>query len=506
MGVHVACRRLHISTFVLLSACTVSACTALRPASDPVRDAAVANADAGRDALELDAPGLDAPQPDAYTEDTFTPTDAGPRCPVDPSTRPERLVPAGTEIASATTWDCAYNWVLEGAVVVTGATLTVEASTVVEVADGAFILVARDARIEAVGTAASPVVFTARTRPASRGQWRGLVLLGAARTGFTTTSRIRETVMDARGAYGGSDDEHDCGRLEYVRVEFAGGSASALSDYTVPAAGLTLAACGRRTVVDHVQVHRSSDGIGLVGGTVPLRHVIVTDPNEDGIEWVAGYRGLIQFAVVQAFPASGSAIKGSREEGEPAGDPESEPFVYNVTLAGAQTGPEGANGFESGVRLQVGTLGWIRNGVVTGFPGSWVNVTDAETAMRLPLGRGGVSHTLFFDRALPPRGGFPGLDDGDDDGIDEDMAFRSASLSNRFPSTPTLLRAPYSATTPDFTGDTTLQTGAFAPEPSGWSGVYMAADYYGAMAPSDGSPAERARVDWTAGWTSYPAS
>jgi hypothetical protein len=140
---------------VFLSACTVSACTALRPASDPVRDASVDNADTGRDAFELDAPGLDAPQPDApqpdaYTDDAFTPTDAGPRCPVDPSTRPERLVPAGTEITSATTWDCAHNWVLEGAVVVTGATLTVEASTVVEVADGAFVLVARDARIEAV--------------------------------------------------------------------------------------------------------------------------------------------------------------------------------------------------------------------------------------------------------------------------------------------------------------------------------------------------------------------
>ena len=493
-----------LSTLVL--ALCLSACTALRPASDPIRDAAADLRDSGRDAFELDAPGLDAPQPDAYADDAFSPGDAGPRCPADPATRPEEMIPSGTEITSATTWDCTRNWILEGPVVVTGATLTVEASTVIAAADGAFLLVARDGRLDAVGTAAGPIVFTARTRPAMRGQWRGIVLLGAARTGFPTTSRIRETVMDARGSYGGSDDDHDCGRIEYVRVEFAGGSGSALSDYTVPAAGLTLAGCGRRTVVDHVQVHRGSDGIGLVGGTVPLRHVIVTDPNEDGIEWVAGYRGLVQFAVVQTFPASGSAIKGSREEGEPTGDPESEPVVYNVTLAGAKTGPEGANGFESGVRLQVGTLGWIRNAVVTGFPGSWANVTDAETAMRLPSGRGGVSHTLFFDRALAPRGAFPGLDDGDDDGLDEDAFFRGSALSNRFPATPSLLRAPYDPTTPDFTGDTTLQTGAFASEPTGWSGVYMAADYYGAMAPSDGSPSGRARVDWTLGWTAYPAS
>jgi hypothetical protein len=472
----------------------------LRPASDRIRE----EVDAGQDAFVLDAPGLDAFSPDE--PDAYEVPDGGPRCPPDPTMRPVEMVPTGTEITNDTTWDCSRTWVLAGNVIVTGgATLTIEASTLVRVNNGGFLLIATDGRLEAVGTASAPIVFTASTRPATRGQWRGIVLLGSARTGFPTTSRVRDTITDGRGSYGGSNDDHDCGRLEYVRVEFAGGSSAALSDYTVPASGLTFAGCGRNTVVDHVQVHRSSDGIGLIGGTIPLLHVVVTDPNEDGIEWVAGYRGLVQFAIVQTFPGSDGALKASRLEGETSGDPESEPTVFNVTLLGAPTGREPAEGRETGVKFQVGSLGWVRNGVVSGFQGFWANVTDAETGSRFASGKVGISHTLFFDRAMAPRGAFPGLDDGDDDAFDEDMFFRGASLSNRFPTTTTLLRAPYNATTPDFTGDSTLTSGAFAPEPAGWAGIYERADYYGAIAPSTGSMSDRMRVDWTYGWTSYPA-
>jgi hypothetical protein len=503
----------------VLTLLAVSGCVALKDAN-AYPDGGAAVVDLGMtDAPMFDAPIVDAPMTDAPTidvpmidVDSSVETDMGPRCPADPATRPDERVPVDTEYTADTTWDCSKNWVLDGNVVVSAGTLTIEAGTRVRVADRGFILIGQGARLEAVGTREAPIVLGPSTRPAARGQWRGLILLGSAPTGFTSTSRVRETVADGRGAFGGSDDAHDCGHLEYVRVEHAGGSASALNDYFLPAAGLTFAGCGRSTLVDYVQVHRGSDGLGLIGGSVPILHAVVTDPNEDGIEWAAGYRGLIQFAIVQTFPGSSGAIKGNREEGEFSGDPESEPAVFNVTLAGALTPPAGSsesvNGFETGYLLQVGTLGWVRNSVVQGFPGYWANVADGETAGRVGTMRVGMSNTMFFERAVAPRGAFPRGDPPEDEdaNFDEDAFFRTPSFGNRFPALTRLLRNPYvgPGAVPDFTADATVASGTFAGAPPGWLGVYRTADYYGAIAPATDAIADRSRVDWTLGWTDFP--
>jgi len=495
-------------SYVLLTSIGIlasSACAALKDA-DAYPDGGFVSVDLGMSDAPIDL-GADA----------GADTDAGARCPLDPAMRPNELVPVDTEYTADTTWDCSRNWVLSGSVVVSNGTLTIEAGTQVSVADRGFILIGQGARLSAVGNRDAPIVLAPSTRPATRGQWRGLVLLGSAPTGFTSTSRVSETLADGRGAFGGSDESHDCGRLEYVRIEHAGGTASALNDTFVPAAGLTFAGCGRNTVVDHVQVHRSSDGLGLIGGSVPILHALITDPNEDGIEWAAGYRGLIQFAIVQTFPGSSGAIKGNREEGEFAGDPESEPAVFNVTLAGALAPPPGSseaiNGFESGFLLQVGTLGWVRNSIVQGFPGYWANFADGETAARVTSGRVGMSNTLFFERAAAPRGAFPRGAGGsgdppedDDANFDEDPFFRTASYGNRFPALSRLLRDPAvgPGAVPDFTADATIASGTFAAAPASWTGVYRSADYYGAIAPASGTATDRNRVDWTLGWTAFP--
>ena len=176
-------------TTLLLLPCL--GCEALKDA-DAYPDAGVAPADLGQDApdvgVELDASA-----------------DAGPRCPADPALRPEQRVPVDTEYTADVVWDCAHNWMLEGSVVVSGGTLTIEADTRVQVADRAFLLIGQGARLSAVGRVDAPIVFSPSTRPATRGQWRGVVLLGTAPTGFTSTSRVRETVADGRGAFGGGN-------------------------------------------------------------------------------------------------------------------------------------------------------------------------------------------------------------------------------------------------------------------------------------------------------------
>lgn len=457
-------------------------CTSLEPGNDFF---------AGRDAATMDAP-IDVP-------------DAGPRCDPDVSARETVDLEDGLVIDSDTTWSCEQNYRLLGDVVIATGSLTIEAGTRVFPSDGALLLVSREARLVAEGNADAPIVFSPPESTARRdGQWRGIVLLGDAPTVFSpTTSRVLGTVpqTDPRGAFGGPDEDHDCGTLRYVRVEFAGDRREAGNSYTLPAAGLTFAGCGRGTTVDHVQVHRSSDGIGLYGGSFAMSEILVTAPAADGIEWVGGYRGFVQFAIVQMFPGSSAALKGSREESRPTGDPESEPALYNLTLIGASGA--GANGFETGLRLQAGSLGWVRNSLFQGFEGSWVDVVEAETSARLiDTTRVGVSQSAFADRVSI---GFPTTAEGEEDGnFDENEHFRQPAFGNR-ELMPAPLRLPYDRATPDFSaGFGGVTNPASVPAPTGFPS-YRPVDYYGAMNGFADDEASRRTEDWTVGWTAFPS-
>lgn len=450
----------------------------------------------GNDFFALDASMQDVPVADV--------SDAGPRCPPDVTERETLALDENLVIDGDTTWTCERNYRFTGNVVVASGTLTIEAGTRIIPSDGALLLVSKEARLVAEGSADEPVVFSPDDASARRdGQWRGIVLLGDAPTVFSpTTSRVLGTVQqtDPRGAFGGPDEDHDCGTLRYVRVEFAGDRREAGNSYTLPAAGLTFAGCGRDTTVDHVQVHRSSDGIGLYGGSFAMSEILVTAPAADGIEWVGGYRGFVQFAIVQMFPGSSAALKGSREESRPTGDPESEPALYNVTLVGASGA--GANGFETGLRLQAGSLGWVRNALFQGFEGSWVDVVEAETSARLlDTARVGVSQSAFADRLSI---GFPTTTEGEEDGdFDENAHFRQPIFGNReLVSAP--LRLPYDRSSPDFSaGFGGVTNPASVPAPTGFP-TYRPVDFYGAMNGFADDEANRRAEDWTTGWTDYP--
>ena len=120
-------------------------------------------------------------------------------------------------------------------------------------------------------TAAAPIVFTANFPEGMRGvgnnNWGGLLLNGKAAINVTGGDNKAEGLADEpRNRYGGGatpDDAHSCGKLRYVRVEFAGQPLSANDELN----GLTLNACGTGTIVDYVQVHRGIDD-GVERGTV----------------------------------------------------------------------------------------------------------------------------------------------------------------------------------------------------------------------------------------------
>src|SRR5690606_22343576 len=91
----------------------------------------------------------------------------------------------------------------------------------------------------------APIVFTSSKDAGSRrrGDWGGVVLLGSGPINVPAGQIEGIEATDSRGSYGGADPAHDCGRLHYARIEFAGYTIGADNELN----GLTLGGCGSNT-------------------------------------------------------------------------------------------------------------------------------------------------------------------------------------------------------------------------------------------------------------------
>jgi hypothetical protein len=407
----------------------------------------------------------------------------------------DTTVEVSGDIASDTTWTKDKTYILTDVTfVVANSTLSIEpGTTILGGGVGSALIVTRGSRLEAVGTAAEPIVFSSNIPRGLRdpGDWGGVALLGSATTNVAAPL-LEGIEVEGRGAYGGNDDANDCGTLKYVRIEFAGFELSPDNELN----GLTLAGCGTGTTIDFVQVHRGSDdGIEIFGGKVALKHVVLSNNQDDSLDWDFGWTGQAQFVVVR-HDADTSDAGFEADNGNPSTDvaPRSEPSIYNATLVG------GAGSTSPGLVLRRGTWGSIHNAIITGFPVSGVDIRDAFSVAGTTLAppRLAIQNSIFF------QNGADGLEhadaeplDGsaaDDDGsFDEDAFLRRADLGNRFDVDPGL-PAPNDVTAPNLVppaGSPAASGGATPP-----AGFDVSASYVGALSPG-GS-------DWTAGWTAYP--
>jgi hypothetical protein len=398
------------------------------------------------------------------------------------------------ELTADATWAAGTTVILDDLTYVTnGTTLTIEPGTTIRGGGvGSALIVTRGSRLVAEGTAVAPIVFTSDVPVGSRapGDWGGVALLGAASVNVEGPQLEGIEALGDRGTYGGSDDAHDCGSLEYVRIEFAGYEFSTDNELN----GLTLAGCGTGTTINHVQVHRGSDdGIEIFGGKVNIDHIVLSNIQDDSLDWDFGWTGTAQFLVIRHDAASSDAGF-EADNGNPSTEatPRSEPTMYNVTLVG------GAGSTSPGMVLRRGTWGAIHNAIVTGFPVSGVDIRDAfsvaGTAVTPP--RLLVGSSIFFDNgtAGTEHGDADGTGADDDDAsFDEDAFLRSAALANRFDADPRLPDAT-NVTAPNLVppADSPAATGAATP-PAGFDD---SAAYVGAFEPG-GS-------DWSEGWASFP--
>lgn len=403
------------------------------------------------------------------------------------------------DINEDTTWTADKTYLLEGTspvFVIGNHTLTIEAGTTIKGQGlGTALVITRGSRIIANGTAERPIVFTSGVASGLRnpGDWGGLVLLGGAPINAVAGSIEGIAADDARAAYGGpapneGDATHDCGLLRYVRVEFAG------FQYVVDQElnSLTLGGCGSRTVVDYVQVHKGlDDGIEVFGGTVDIKHAVITNSADDGLDWDRGWTGRGQFIIVRTDPsASDAAIEADNRDGDNGATPRSNPTLYNLTLVG----DEGSLA-SPGVVLRRGTFAGIHASIVMGFPVSGLDIRDADSIGGANGDLLTVRNSIFFDNGPDGAAHADTANDGTSvpDALDEGPWL--SERSNQLGVDPGL-SDPYNQTAPSFVpaaGGPTTANALAAPT----SDFFEAAAFVGALPPGG--------ADWTSGWTAYPA-
>ncbi len=282
------------------------------------------------------------------------------------------------------TADNAY--VLEGDVRIgadkaSASTLTLEPGTVVYGSAGSYLVIMRGSKILANGTKAKPVVFTSLQRENLRpGLWGGIVINGNApinncKPGDPVCESVSEGIKNDPPKFGGSIANDNSGRLRYVRVEYAGFELAKDNELN----GITFNGVGNGTEVEYIQVHQNADdGVEFFGGTVNVKHVLLTLNDDDGLDWDMGWTGKAQFVMIEvgAGAEDMNGIEADNLKSPMNAEPRSNPTLSNVTIVA--TGGNARN--FNGILLRRGTGGQIHNTIVTGeFAVSCINLDDEET-------------------------------------------------------------------------------------------------------------------------------
>jgi trimeric autotransporter adhesin len=329
-------------------------------------------------------------------------------------------------------WVATNTYVLNGfTYVMSNSVLNIEAGTLVQGVPGTgsgtnaandfgSLFVCAGGRLNAVGTAQRPIIFTASTDDITdpedlpfptRGLWGGIVLLGNARLNnpaWTTNNvsyeiyeGLPDTIVtntavgpfngqrDFIHRFGGSNDDDSSGCIRFVSVRHGGKRLTTDREIN----GVSLGAVGRGTVFEYVEAYCiADDGFEWFGGSVNSRFLVSAFNDDDGFDTDEGFNGKNQFWFGIQEPAAKD--NGSEQNGQPnAPDilvpgalPLSTYQVRNATLIGAGTNTTGNDALR--IRRD-NDCSWI-NSVITDFGGVRVRIDD--DGVSTPI----VTNNIFF--------------------------------------------------------------------------------------------------------------
>ena len=272
------------------------------------------------------------------------------------------------------------------------AILTIDAGTTLYGATGTdYLVVSRGSQLRSNGTRTAPVIMTSRAEvfgtadlANDRGLWGGLVINGRApindcidATAAGGTAACEKSGEGSSGLFGGNDPEDNSGNLLFTRVSFAGNLINDEDELN----GIAFQGVGSGTQVDYVQVHNNvDDGVEFFGGTVDVRHLVLTGIGDDSMDWTDGWQGRAQFVIVdQADDAGDRGIEGDNRSSNETLTPTSSPVISNLTFVG------GAGG-DTGAVLRAGTRASLYNGIITGFQDAGVDLDGTQTPVEATNG------------------------------------------------------------------------------------------------------------------------
>jgi hypothetical protein len=309
--------------------------------------------------------GAFAPAPTAMWTDSWTNYD--PQNTVYPATN----VTVNADITANTTWTTGNTYALSGLIYVrNNVTLTIQPGVIIKGAGaGSGLVITKGSKLSAIGTAASPIVFTSNNAAGSRnkGDWGGIILLGKGafnlNNGVNNIEGITASVYTEYGGGLSPDNNDNSGTLKYVRIEFGGYVYAPNSEIN----GLTLGAVGKGTTIDYVQVsYANDDAFEWFGGSVNCKHLVSFRNLDDDFDTDNGYNGTVQYALAIRDPQisdnpSVSTSEGFESDNNAGGTlvaPYTSAIFTNCTLIGPSyrvTLPNGgtlATGFKRVARIR----------------------------------------------------------------------------------------------------------------------------------------------------------
>ncbi|NHE55368.1 hypothetical protein [Cyclobacterium plantarum] len=265
------------------------------------------------------------------------------------------------------TWETGKVYVLTDRITVTGgATLTIQPGVIVKGEAGSgpnatALVIARGSKINAVGNADQPIIFTSvadeiepgmiaspNLDPNITGLWGGLLILGNAPSSLAgDVSEVQIEGIppsDTNGLYGGDDPDDDSGMLKFISIRHGGANIGEGNEIN----GLTLGGVGSTTVIENIEVvANEDDGIEWFGGTVSVKNAIVWSSADDAIDTDQSWAGELDNFIIVA----GSETDHAFEIDGPEGSFNAAHTIKNGTVIGHEAAELGD--FRDGARASL---------------------------------------------------------------------------------------------------------------------------------------------------------
>ncbi|MEM7494271.1 MAG: hypothetical protein AAF296_12900, partial [Pseudomonadota bacterium] len=303
------------------------------------------------------------------------------------------------------------------------AVLTIDPGvTVVGEGNDDFLVITRGSQILSNGTAAEPVVFTAKGAldgtvsldQDTKGLWGGVIINGRAPinacedgTAVGGTVDCEKSGEGSSGLFGGATPDDDSGQIFYTRVQYAGTRLTNTDELN----GIAFQGTGSGLEVDFVQVYNNLDDcFEWFGGATNATHLLAIGCGDDSLDWTDGWNGSIQYAIVYGGVASATGgisgdprgIEGDNLSSDNTATPVGDAKVSNFTIISG-----GDANADTGVVLRRGMGGVIANGIVLGWPDAGLDVDSTATLDNL------ANNTLEVGSIFLSANGDDLEDDGD---------------------------------------------------------------------------------------------